>query len=162
MGMLTMLLYHGSNMVVDAPRLILPQRLLDFGPGFYLTSNLEQAWRWANRTTMIRNKGTSAVSVFDFDEQNLARLDVLSFNSPNREWLRFVVANRTGKSMPQYDIVHGPVANDQTVRTINDFQNGYFSEEIALQLLLPQKLKDQFAFKTEKALQCLHFKEALA
>ena len=157
-----MLLYHGSYMVVDAPRLIIPQRLLDFGPGFYLTSDFEQARKWATRTKIIRNSGTSAVSVFDFDEQELARLEVLTFSSPNREWLRFVVANRTGKLTPQYDIVHGPVANDQTVRTINDFQNGYFSEEIALQLLLPQKLKDQFAFKTEKALQCFHFKEALA
>ena len=157
-----MLLYHGSYMVVDAPRLIVQQRLLDFGPGFYLTSDFEQARKWANRTKIIRNSETSAVSVFDFDEQELSRLEVLTFNSPNREWLRFVVANRTGKLTPQYDIVHGSVANDQTVRTINDFQNGYFSEEIALQLLLPQKLKDQFAFKTEKALQCLHFKEVLA
>ncbi|MBR3651777.1 MAG: DUF3990 domain-containing protein, partial [Victivallales bacterium] len=30
-----MLLYHGSNVVVEKPRLIPPKRLLDFGAGFY-------------------------------------------------------------------------------------------------------------------------------
>ena len=157
-----MLLYHGSNMVIEHPRLISPQRLLDFGSGFYLTSDLEQAKRWAKRTQTMRNTGTSVVSVFEFDEQMLTRLEVLSFNSPNLEWLRFVVSNRSGKpTNAQYDIVHGPVANDQTIRTINDFQNGYLTADIAIQLLLPQKLKGQYAFKTEAALECLHFTEGL-
>ena len=49
-----MLLYHGSYMVVDAPRLIIPQRLLDFGPGFYLTSDFEQARKWATRTNCLK------------------------------------------------------------------------------------------------------------
>ena len=156
-----MLLYHGSNMVIEHPRLILNQRLLDFGPGFYLTSDLEQANRWAKRFQSMRNAGTPTVSVFEFEEQLLTRLEVLSFTFPDREWLRYVVSNRTGKPTRQYDVVHGPVANDQTVRTINDYQNGYFTEDIAIQLLLPQKLKDQYAFKTEAALECLLFMEAL-
>ena len=67
----------------------------------------------------------------------------------------------TGKETRQYDIVLGPVANDQTIRTVNDFINGYLTEDIAIQILLPQKLKDQYAFKTEKALNNLHFKEAI-
>ena len=54
------------------------------------------------------------------------------------------------------------MANDQAIRTVNDFQNGYFTAEIAIQILLPQKLKDQYAFKTEAALRLLSFKEVLA
>ena len=65
-------------------------------------------------------------------------------------------------SVEDYDIVVGPVANDQTIRTINDYIRGRFSEEIAIQLLLPQKLKDQYAFKSEAALKALRFKEALS
>ena len=58
-------------------------------------------------------------------------------------------------------IIIGPVANDQAIRTVNDYLNGYFPEDIAIRLLLPQKLKDQYAFKTEAALSRLRFKEAL-
>ncbi|MDR1767779.1 MAG: DUF3990 domain-containing protein [Propionibacteriaceae bacterium] len=39
-------LFHGSNVPVTRPALLSRQRTLDFGPGFYLTSNLEQARRW--------------------------------------------------------------------------------------------------------------------
>jgi len=156
-----MILYHGSNLIVEAPRLIVPRRLLDFGPAFYLTSDFEQAKKWANRTTLIRDEGIPTVSAYEFDEQALKHLQVMLFNSPGRDWLRYVVANRTGKLTEQYDIVIGPVANDQTVRTINDFQNGYLTEEIAIQILKPQKLKDQYAFKTKEALQYLSFKEGL-
>lgn len=53
----------------------------------------------------------------------------------------------------------GPVANDQAVRTVNNYLKGYFDEEIAIRLLLPQNLKDQYVFKTDKALSVLEFHE---
>ena len=157
-----MILYHGSNVAVYTPKLLPVKRLLDFGIGFYLTSDLEQAKRWAQSRAKIRKEGRATVSVFEYDEGNPYGLNVVRFNEPNREWLRYVVANRTAMQNAQdYDIVIGPVANDQTVRTISDFVNGYLTEDMALQLLLPQKLKDQFAFKTDAALQSLHFKETI-
>ncbi len=156
-----MFLYHGSNVVVEKPRLISPKRLLDFGAGFYLTSDLEQARKWASRTTLLREEGQAVVSVYDVYEKELQMLAVLLFDSPNREWLRYVAANRMGRQTDtQYDVIIGPVANDQVIRTVNNYLNGYFSEDIAIQLLLPQKLKDQYAFKTDKAIQILHFWEA--
>ncbi len=156
-----MFLYHGSNVVVEKPRLISPKRLLDFGAGFYLTSDLEQARKWASRTTLLREEGQAVVSVYDVCEKELQMLAVLLFDSPNREWLRYVAANRMGRQTDtQYDVIIGPVANDQVIRTVNNYLNGYFSEDIAIQLLLPQKLKDQYAFKTDKAIQILHFWEA--
>jgi hypothetical protein len=57
-------------------------------------------------------------------------------------------------------MVVGPVANDQAIRTVNNYLKGYFPEEVAIKLLLPQKLKDQYLFRTEKALDLLVFKEA--
>ena len=157
-----MILYHGSNMAINTPRLIPAKRLLDFGPAFYLTSDLEQAKKWAQRMHYIRETGAPLVSVYEFDLPASTDLRILSFSSPDREWLRYVVANRTGKPTGQYDIVIGPVANDQAIRTVNNFQNGYFNEDIAVQILLPQKLKDQYAFKTDAALHYLHFKEVIS
>ena len=104
--------------------------------------------------------GREMVSVFDIDEDTLQSLSILSFDSANREWLRYISANRTGRTPePYYDVIIGPVANDQTIRTINNYLRGYFSEEIAIQLLLPQKLKDQYTFKSERALELLRFME---
>lgn len=58
-----------------------------------------------------------------------------------------------------YDIIIGPVANDQAIRTVNNYLKGYLTEDIAIQLLLPQNSKDQYVFKTEKALSVLKFEE---
>ena len=155
-----MILYHGSNIEVKKPEIIQSKRLLDFGTGFYLTSDYEQAKKWAVRTTARREEGIPTVSIFLFDESKLEKLKLLTFDAANREWLRYVSLNRTDKSAKdEYDIVIGPVANDQAIRTVNNYLKGYFDEDIAIQLLLPQNLKDQYAFKTEKALSVLKFSE---
>ena len=57
------------------------------------------------------------------------------------------------------DVIIGPVANDQTFQTIGLYFRGFITADMALQLLLPQNLKDQYCIKTEKALACLVFKE---
>ena len=154
-----MILYHGSNLAVEKPRLMPTKRLLDFGATFYLTSDFEQARKWSEHAVKIRGTGKAAGSVFEFDEACLPGLKLLKFDAPDHAWLRFVAANRTGKPVNDQ---YGPVANDQSIRTVNDYLNGYFTEDIAIQLLLPQKLKDQYAFKTEAALACLRFREALS
>lgn len=155
-----MILYHGSNTEVKEPRLIPSKRLLDFGAGFYLTSDFEQARKWAVRTAKNRGENKPLVSTFDIDVKLMRDLNILSFEKPDTDWLRYISANRTGKMTEEkYDIVIGPVANDQAIRTVNNFLKGYFSEDIAIQLLLPQKLKDQYTFKTDKALKILKFTE---
>ena len=51
-----MYLYHGSNMKVETPQLILSNRTLDFGSGFYTTSDESQATRWAKLQTKRRKR----------------------------------------------------------------------------------------------------------
>ena len=41
-----MVLYHGSNMAVEQPDLNHSKTNLDFGAGFYTTSDLDQADHW--------------------------------------------------------------------------------------------------------------------
>lgn len=156
-----MILYHGSNIAVERPELTRSRRSLDFGMGFYLTSDEQQAASWAKRATRIRRSGEPTLSVFDVDREAYRLLNILYFPQANADWLRFVVANRREETTDNdRDVVVGPVANDQTIRTINDYMTGRFSEEIAIQLLLPQKLKDQFAFKTIASIETLRFREA--
>ncbi len=156
-----MILYHGSNVEVREPMLIPSKRLLDFGAGFYLTSDFEQAKKWALRTTTNRETGTPTVSLFEVDQKELETLKILTFYTADREWLHYVSANRKGSPTNTfYDVVIGPVANDQAIRTVNNYLKGYFPEDIAIRLLLPQRLKDQYAFRSEEALSALHFMEA--
>lgn len=155
-----MILYHGSNVEVRSPKIIKAKRLLDFGTGFYLTSDYEQAKKWAIRTTARREEGMPTITVFYIDENEFDKLNVLTFSGADKEWLRYVTVNRTDKSAKDnFDIVIGPVANDQAIRTVNNYLKGYFTEDIAIQLLLPQKLKDQYVLKTEKALSFLKLNE---
>ena len=65
---ITVILYHGSNVSVQDPKIIVSDRKLDFGPGFYLTSSYEQASRWSVLTVMRRKRGCKTISVFEFDE----------------------------------------------------------------------------------------------
>ena len=155
-----MILYHGSNVIVREPKLMPQVRALDFGRAFYLTSDFDQATKWARTSVLRRGNGVATVSSFELDESRLAALDVLRFDSPNVEWLRFVTRNRAELIDDSgYDVVAGPVANDNTMPVLNLYFKGAYSEEEALKRLLPQRLSDQYAMKTEEALACLSFKE---
>ena len=157
-----MRLYHGSNIKVIEPHVFKSDRKLDFGTGFYLTSSLEQASRWASLTTQRRGNGKSIISVFESDETFFSRLKILEFDKAGLDWLKFVAANRKGMPISDgYDIVIGPVANDKTMPVISLYFAGLYSEEEAIRRLLPQKLYNQFAFKTETALKSLTFIEVI-
>lgn len=147
-------------MEIKNPQIIKSRKLLDFGAGFYLTSDYGQAKKRAIRTTDRRREGNPVISVYNVNVKDFESLSLLAFKQASKEWLRYISANRTDKSASDsYDIVIGPVANDQVIRTVNDFLKGRFTEDIAIQLLLPQNLKDQYAFKTEKAISILELLE---
>ena len=151
---------QGAYRKVVVPRLKEGRPCLDFGGGFYVTSDYDQAASWALSKTSRVGFGRPTVNVYELDMGAVAKLKIYKFNEPNKEWLDFVVANRKGLiSRPNYDIVEGPIANDSTLFVINNYISGVIDENTALSLLLPQKLKDQYAFLTEKALACLKFIE---
>lgn len=158
-----MILYHGSNLAVQKPMLMPRVRALDFGQAFYLTSDLAQATKWANLSVLRRGEGRAIVSVFDVDESAFTLCRTLRFEGPTAAWLHFVSRHRIERSEDSaYDIVCGPVANDNTMPVLNLYFKGAYTEEEALRRLLPQRLRDQFAFKTETALACLSFREAMS
>lgn len=150
-----MLLYHGSNVAVEKPKIIRSNRALDFGSGFYLTSDYEQAEKWAKLTVLRRGVGEPTVTVYETNDY-FCKLKILKFNSANIEWLNFIVANRTNKNVDcSDDIIVGPVANDNTMPVINLYLSGAYDENEALKRLLTQKLKDQYTFKTEESIKAL-------
>ena len=151
-----MFLYHGSNVEVREPHLLKIQRDLDFGRGFYTTSDYDQAKSWAQRTTRIRGTGNPLISCYEVDEADMAKLKTLRFESADKAWLDFISANRRGIAYEDvWDLIIGPVADDQTFPTILLYLDGYIDAGNAIARLLTQRLKDQYTFKTESAVALL-------
>ncbi|MBF0998626.1 MAG: DUF3990 domain-containing protein [Lachnospiraceae bacterium] len=156
-----MILYHGSNMEVRTPHILNGLRALDFGPGFYLTSSLSQAGKWAKAVVRRRRSGRSIVNIYEFKMRVDHSLRILEFSNADKDWLQFVVRNRREKELsPDYDLVIGPVANDTTLPVIDDYMDGKYDQDEAVKRLMPQNLTDQYAFLTEKALSFLSFERS--
>jgi hypothetical protein len=157
-----MTLYHGSNVIVKKPRLISSLRTLDFGPGFYTTTNREQAMDFAGKV-MIRTKSDSQyVSIYNLDfEKAVKELNILQFALPDETWLDFVLENRKGLYTGKlYDAVTGPVANDDIYTTLNLYERNILNKSQTLDALKIKKLYMQFTFSTDKALGFLDFVSA--
>lgn len=156
-----MILYHGSNMVVENPRLIEQNTFLDFGYGFYTTTNKVQAENFAKKV-VIRRGGTPIINVYEIDD-NISKeiLRIKRFKAPDEEWLDFVSTHRNGTyDGEEFDLIIGAVANDDVYRTLQVYASGLLTKEQALEGLKIKKLFDQYVFTTNKALSLLKFVKA--
>ena len=159
-----MILYHGSYTSIPVPELFDNGRTKDFGPGFYTTTNREQAISFSRKVFKRNEGGEPTVNIYDLDmDKAKDECSILSFDGPTEEWLDFVMANREGiLSNTGYDMVFGPVADDNVYRTLALYIAGDFTKEETLQKLKIRKLYDQLVLSTEKALEYLVFKGILA
>ena len=148
-----MLIYHGSFMVVDKPVICIPNRHHDFGIGFYTTSHEEQAAKYA-KIVYHREGGVPTVSTYQFDDEKARQdLKMKIFDSSDEQWFDFVCAKRMGKYQgEEYDMICGPVANDQVYLCFAGFLAGTSTKEETLNKLKNNKLYNQFTFCNEKAL----------
>lgn len=154
-----MILYHGSNVVVSKPRLIHQNRFLDFGFGFYTTTNRGQAIAFADKVYRRRREGGKIVNVYELNEETAFKeCSVLHFDAPNEAWLDFVSENRSGHYDGQeYELIYGPVANDDVYTTFTLYSAGALTKEQTLEALKIKKLYNQLVLTSEKALGYLNF-----
>ncbi len=158
-----MKLYHGSTVSVKHPYLRQGRENTDYGKGFYTTVDFEQAARWAHIRQERAGRGKAIVSVYEVDDALLQdkELSIMEYHGATKEWLDFVVANRRFAPLHNYDIVLGPVANDNLYATISLYENGELSAEAAIVQLKTHVLFNQVSFHTKKALSQLHFVESV-
>jgi hypothetical protein len=170
-----MKLFHGSNIEIDKIDLGRCRPWKDFGRGFYTSPSQDQALKMAERTVRIYG-GRPCVTAFAFDDDLLANgpaatsLKIKIFGGPDNEWARFVVNNRNrefrDKQSPncnidaKYDIVLGPVANDDIAALIDVFLSGLVSDDVLTKELTFRELSNQVSFHTEKAVAFLRKTEA--
>ena len=144
---------------MEKPCLNLARKSLDFGIGFYTTVNKTQAVDFSYKVMNRKGQKTQSVSVYDFDADTAKTiLDILRFPAPDKLWLNFVHQNRMGIYTGKlYDLIIGPVANDDVYATLIVFEQGILNIEQTLEALKVRELYNQYVFKTEKALSLLNF-----
>jgi len=155
-----MQLYHGSDVVVEKPILLPQQRTLDFGAGFYTTTNYQQAEDFARKVGGRRESEKCFVSIYEIAEFDVLKkeLSVLEFAEPDEKWLDFIFENRAGIYIGKiYDIVYGAVANDTIYRVMTAYEEGIVPKEECIRQLKVRKLYNQMTFASEKAIAYLKF-----
>lgn len=156
-----MILYHGSTLNINKIDLSQSRPNKDFGKGFYLSANPEQAWRMAEFKARTEG-GEPTMNSFLFDENILSSntLKILTFEDYSEEWAEFVFLNRKNKTSEQahdYDIVYGPIANDRVGLQITKYETGIITIEQFLEnLKYMGGTTYQYFFGTKLAISKLH------
>lgn len=151
-----MILYYGSLEIVESPQILDANRPLDFGSGFYTTTNLQQARRWVLTRMEQQNMASGYINMYEYTPQK--GLLTRRFQSANEEWVNFVHANRSVEGFTHdYDIVTGPVANDNISLGFNLYESGIITKRELMHRLKTYKLVDQLLFHTASSLQTLKY-----
>lgn len=149
-----MIVYHGSEVSVETPDITYGRDNTDFGKGFYVTDNLVMAEKWACR------RNTPYITEYLFDDIKLSKytfkLDV--------EWLNFIIANRNKTDIEfdfsKYDVLIGATANDKLFSTIERYEQGLISSNMAVEILNCMKIGNQYCIRTDTGLKALHYKKS--
>ena len=154
-------LFHGSNMKIEEPDLKHSKPYKDFGVGFYLSADKQQAWDMAFQKVNQTQTGKAEVTEFLFDETLMTseNLKVLSYPDYCEEWALFVLANRDKKAehpVHDYDIVYGPIADDGVTYQLRRYEGGVISlSRLVDELRYAKGTTFQYYFGTERALKHL-------
>jgi len=170
-------LYHGTIYEFNGIDVTKGKGNKDFGRGFYTSRDITHTERLAIRNKIveeerfalrgIKKNVTPLLYVYEFDLDNMSKLNVREFATADREWIQFIVLNRESKSKIQeheYDVVIGPTANDNTravIQTVVPLTKGQVMSDRAIDALIaliePDKLPRQFFLGTQRAADLLSF-----
>jgi len=148
-----MLIMHGSTVQVQTPEIQIARFHKDFGDGFYCTNIEAQAYRWAIRF------GAGYINYYNYNPK--PGLKMLSFPQMTEDWLDFIADCRNG-GVHDYDIVDGPMANDEVYNYVADFLNGSISRAAFWELVKFRYPTHQICFHKEMALESMVFVNARA
>ena len=142
-------LFHGSNVIVEHPDIRIRGYEKDFGYGFYCTSLESQAKKWA-----LSKKGKHVVNVYEYEEHNECKAKI--FKEMSEDWLDFIIDCRRG-IRHDFDIVEGPMADDQIWNYIEDVVAGNITRNAFWELAKFKRPTHQMVFCTQKAIECIRY-----
>lgn len=154
-----MILYHGSNVEFDSIDLLKSKPNKDFGRGFYLSDNYDQAFEMAKTKVEQLETGVPVVMTYQVDEVGLSSLRILRFDDYTEEWAKFIILNRNNASKTithDYDVVIGPIANDNVGAQLWRYENKSIDLPTLVKNLHYLKgMTIQYFFGTEEAIRLL-------
>ena len=134
-----MKLYHTSNTEIRDPDIYRGRKNADFGPGFYLTPDMDFAYRWAGKDAIVNE--------YELDEEGL----LIHRFKRDEDWFNYIFQNRRVRDGLSVDVVIGPIANDTIFETLGIISSGLLSTANAMKILMIGPEFTQAAIKTEKA-----------
>ena len=166
-----MLVYHGSDHIIEKPVYQGSKRTNDYGYGFYTTESIELAKEWA-----CSDQRNGFANIYDFNPEGLS---VLHLNSPEYNilnWLAILTKYRSywqngsiaeeAKNYLQqhffvdpapYDVIIGYRADDSYFSFAQEFVAGAISLKKLSEAMRLGKLGEQIVLKSEKAFEHIHF-----
>ena len=158
-----MKLFHGSLVRVEHPDVTIGRDSLDFGRGFYMTRDYEQAVRWTNILVKREPSGVRTINTFELSDDAFENYHYRVFESYNDEWLDFIVSNRLGgEDWRNYDTIEGGIANDKVFDTIEIYMSGMIPKDVAIGRLKNEKIRNQLCIVSQDVVnECLKYVESI-
>lgn len=154
-----MILYHGTNVDFETIDLSKSKPNKDFGQGFYLSADYNQAMDMAKTKVQQLETGTPIVLAFEVDEQQMTKLKIQRYSEYSEDWAKFILLNRrnsTHKPVHDYDIVIGPIANDRVGVQLWKYETQTIDLPTLVRNLQHMKgITFQYFFGTEQAIKLL-------
>ena len=117
-------IYHGRNVVVSRPELITQNRFLDFGSGFYTTTNKSQAINFASKAAARRREGHAVLNIYTIDEQKSFRAcKTLLFDGPDERGLDFVANGIKMRCLQMELIIQAKTAGSLSFESLHSKAN---------------------------------------
>ncbi len=153
-----MKVYHTSPVIVENPDIAHSRDFLDFGSGFYVTTMLNQAQKYGDR--FIRRGKDAILNIYELAD-DITAWKVIEFKHYDEAWLDFVTECRAGRTVGDYDVVIGGIANDKVFRTVDLYYAGEINKEECLRRLIFEEPNNQICIRTQRVLdECLTYKSS--
>lgn len=153
-----MILFHGSTTKIEQIDLSKSRPNKDFGLAFYLSADKEQAEEMATFKADFEG-GKPVLNIYEFDEQLFSSMRYQRFEDYSKDWAHFVFNHRTepnGRTLHDFDIVYGPIANDRIGAQITRYKQGYITfEQFLERIKFIKGITFQYAFCTQRAVDKL-------
>ena len=166
-----MIVYHGSDHIIEVPVFNGSKRTNDYGYGFYTTESIELAKEWAcsddrdgfsNRYEL----DTNGLSILNLNSSGYSILNWLAILANYRTyWQRNSIAEEAKNYLYKhffidpsgYDIIIGYRADDSYFSFAQDFIAGTISLSKLSEAMRLGKLGEQIVLKSEKSFSHIHF-----
>ncbi len=167
-----MIVYHGSEKILEHPYYMGGKKYNDYGYGFYCTEYPDIGREWA-----VTTEHDGYLNVYDFDTDGLRVLNLNEYHILT--WLAILLQNRIfsvdtafanegkkyltevfGVNYESYDVIEGYRADDSYFSFAQDFINNVISLEQLKKAMHLGDLGNQIVLKSKRAYERLEFIDA--